>query len=248
MIKKWAKIVIIVAIISTPMIGTTLFLYFSQKHYENSFHIMREGITVSNIKINNQIKFGELEFQLLSASSENILEVEWTVDYNGIYEKNKFVIIDYKQNNSDLEINIYSGIKIADRNYKQIDLVLNVSINPTYDNYSFISLNELANLKLSVFDIDFNTFEIKSTSGNVDVQINKSVIQNDFIIDSTSGNIDLKLDHITFKNDFKTISLSGDQFFDIWNLKFSSNSNFTASSTTGTIIIRWANHFNKSHN
>ncbi|MFX0037611.1 MAG: hypothetical protein ACFE9I_18480 [Candidatus Hermodarchaeota archaeon] len=209
---------------------------------------MREGITVSNIKINNQIKFGELEFQLLPASSENILEADWSVDYNGIYEKNKFVIIDYEQSNSDLEINISNGIKIADGNYKQIDLALNISINPSYDNYSFISLNGFANLKLSVFDINFKTFEITSTSGNIDVQINKSVIQDDFRIDSTSGKIDLKLDHITFKNNFITTSLSGDQDFDIWNPKFESNSNFTASSTTGFVIIKWANHFNKSHN
>lgn len=248
MMKKWLKIVILAIIISAPIVGITSFLYISKKNFESSYQISKVGITASQIIINNQIKVGDLEFQLLSTSSENILEAEWTVEYNGIYDKNKFIIIDYEQVGANLEISIYSDIQITNGNYKQINIDLDVFINPNYNNYSFISDNEFANLKLNFSDINFSLFEISSTSGNVDIQINKSVIQTDFKIDSTSGDIDLMLDHIVFNNNFLTTSVSGDQFFDIWNLKFSSNSNFTVSSVTGYLDVRWANHFNKSQN
>jgi len=247
MMKKWLKIVILAIIISSPIVGITSFLYISKKNFESSYQISKVGITASQIIINNQIKVGDLEFELLSISSENIIEANWTVDYNGIYEKTKFVIIDYEEVGDNLEINIYSEIQIGTGNYKQIDIALDVYINPTYIHYSFISDNEFANLKLNFYDIDFNTFEISSTSGNLDIQLNKSIIEDDFKINSISGEIDLMLDHITFKNNFITTTVSGDQFFDIWNLKFKSNSNFTATSITGKLDVRWANHFNKSH-
>ncbi|MFX1407717.1 MAG: hypothetical protein ACFFC9_09425 [Promethearchaeota archaeon] len=248
MTKKWVKIVILAVIISSPIIGISSFLYISQKHFEDSYQISGEGIIASQIIINNQIKVGDLQFQLLNSNSENILEAEWKVDYNGIYDKKKFVIIDYIQEGSDLKINIYSDIHIGTGNYKQINIILDIYINPAYINYSFISDNEFANLEFKTYGINFENFEIRSQSGNVDVQLNRSSIDNDFKITTTSGDIDLMLDFINFTNNFISSSDSGDQYFDFWNIKFGSLANFNATSLTGVVNVRWANHFNKSHN
>ncbi|MFX0174998.1 MAG: hypothetical protein ACFE85_02055 [Candidatus Hodarchaeota archaeon] len=246
--KKWDKIIIIATIISIPIIGISSFLFISQKHFGDSYQISEEGIIASSLIINNQIKVGDLQFQLLSSSSENILEAEWTVDYKGIYDKNKFVIIDYKQEGSDLIINIYSDIHIGTGNYKQINILLDVYINPAYINYSFISDSEFANLEFNTYGINFENFEILSQSGNVDVKLNRSSIVNDFKVITTSGDIDLMLDFINFTNNFISTSDSGDLNFDFWNIKFCSSANFNATSLMGLVIVRWANHFNKSHN
>lgn len=248
MIKKSIKILIVIAIISVPTIGITLLFSEFRKEAEGSYQLNGEGKTLSNIEIVNQIKVGNIEFKLLPESSTNIIEAEWLVYYKGIYNPKKFVEISYVEQDEDLRIIIYSDINVGALNYKRINLTLTISISPNYESYSFVSNSEFANLDFCAFNINFENFEIISQSGDVDVQLNRSSIVNDFKITTTSGDIDLMLDFINFTNNFLCTSDSGNQDIDIWNIKFISLADFNATSVTGLVIVRWGNHFNKSHN
>lgn len=248
MIKKSIKVLIVIAIISIPTIGITLLVSEVRKETEGIYELNGEGKTISNIEIVNQIKVGNIEFKLLPETSTNIIEAEWLVYYKGIYNPKKFVEISYVEQAGDLKINIYSDISIGAMNYKRINLSLTISISPNYESYSFVSNSEFANLDFRASNINFENFVIISQNGDVDVHLNRSSIVNDFKITSTSGDIDLMLDFIDFSNNFICISDSGNQYIDIWNIKFISSANFNATSVTGLVNVRWANHFNKSHN
>jgi len=242
--KKGKIILSLVLIISFSIAGTSIFIFHeSSKTTSGYFEISSEGINVSEIEIDNQIQKGNINFMTLSKNSSNILEAEWTIDYKGFNDPKKFIVITYEEQQSTLKI--FSTLNKPD---DIIHLNLTIFFNPNYNNYSFKSDSGKCNLKFNTHTINFSVFEIKASSGNVDVQLNKSSIYNDFKISTISGDINLILDHLTFSKDFLCTSDSGDQIFDIWNIRFISYSNFNASALSGRIYVKWANHFNKSHN
>jgi len=245
--KKKVILISLVLIIGFSGIGTTIFIFYeSSKNisgYSGYYEISREGINISEIEIDNHIQKGNINFTTLSKNSSNILEAEWTINYKGFNDPKKFIVITYEEQQSILKI--FSTINKPD---DIIDLDLTIFFNPNYNNYSFKSDSGNGNIKFNTHKINYSVFEIKTSSGNVDVQLNKSSIYNDFKISTISGDINLILDHLIFSKDFLCTSDSGDQFFDIWNIGFISYSNFNASALSGQINVRWANHFNKSHN
>jgi len=243
--EKKVKILLLLGlIIGFSVVGTTVFIFYeSSKNASGYYEITSEGTNISEIEIDNQIRKGNINFMTLSKNSSNILEAEWTITYKGFNDPKKFIVITYEEQQPILKI--FCTLKKPD---DIIHLDLTISFNPNYNNYSFKSDSGNANIKFNTHKINYSVFEIKTTSGNVDVQLNKSSIYNDFKISTISGDIDLILDHSIFSKDFLCRSDSGDQFFDIWNIQFISYSNFNASALSGRINIKWANHFNKSHN
>jgi hypothetical protein len=242
--KKIVILISLVLIIGFSVAGTTIFIFSeSSKKSSGYYEISSEGKDISDIEIDNQIKKGNINFMALSKNSSNILEAEWTIDYKGFNDPKNFIVITYEEQDSTLKI--FSTLNKPD---DIIHLNLTIFFNPNYNNYSFKSDSGKCNIKFNTHTINFSVFEIKASSGNVDVQLNKSSIYNDFKISTISGDINLILDHLTFSKDFLCTSDSGDQFFDIWNIRFISYSNFNASALSGRINVKWANHFNKSHN
>ncbi|MFX0138222.1 MAG: hypothetical protein ACFFDN_31565 [Candidatus Hodarchaeota archaeon] len=248
MIKKGIKVIVLIVIIIISIFGVTFFAYNAPLKILGYYRLNGEGKNISKIEINNQIKTGNIDFKLLPESSLNIFEAEWTISYRGLYALDKFIRIDYEEHDLDLKIYIYNDNNIGAINLSQIDVNFTFYLSPNYDNYSFISDSELANVIFEAHNIDFDVFEITSSYGSVIVQINTSTIAKRFKISSKSGDINLILDHIIFNGDFSSTSTSGDQFMDIWNVQFSSFSHFNASALSGRIKILWANHFKKSHN
>jgi hypothetical protein len=247
-IRKGIKVIILIAIISIPIFGITFFLYNTQLKILGFYRLSGEGKKIAKIEINNQIKTGDIDFRLLPESSLDIFEAEWSISYRGLYVLDKFIRINHEECDSDLKIYIYSDNNIGAIDLTQIDVNFTFYLNPNYDNYSFVSHSEFANVKFKAHNMDFDVFEITSSYGNVDVQINTSTIAKDFEISSKLGDINLILDHIIFNGDFSSTSTSGDQYMDLWNIRFLSNSNFNASALSGRIKILWANHFKKSNN
>ncbi|MBY9015477.1 MAG: hypothetical protein KGD68_07280 [Candidatus Lokiarchaeota archaeon] len=242
--KKSIIVISLVLIIGFSVAGTTIFIFYeSSKEVSGYYEISGEGIFFSDIEINNQIQKGNINFMTLSKNSSNILEAEWTINYKGFNDPEKFIVITYEEQQPILKI--FSTINKPD---DIIDLDLTIFFNPNYNNYSFKSDSRNGNIKFNTYKINYSVFEIKTSSGNVDVQLNKSSIYNDFKISTISGDTNLILDHSIFSKDFICTSDSGDQFFDIWNIRFISYSNFNASALSGRINVKWANHFNKSHN
>lgn len=242
--KAKAKIIIsLFLIISFSVAGTSIFIFHeSSKTTSGYYEISSEGKTVSEIEIDNQIQKGNINFMTLSKNSSNILEAEWTINYKGFNDPSKFIVITYEEQQSVLKI-----VSALNKPNDILHLDLTIFFNPNYSNYSFKSDSGDGNINFNTHNINYSVFEIKTSSGNVDVQLNKSSIYNDFKIATISGDIDLILDHLIFSKDFLCTSDSGDQFFDIWNIRFISYANFNVSALSGRINIRWANHFNKSH-
>ena len=242
--KKGIIVISLALIIGFSVVGTTLFI-FSQDLKETSgyYEISTEGITISDIEIDNRIQKGNINFMTLPQNSSNVLEAEWTINYKGFNDPDKFIVITYEEQQPILKI--LSTLNMPD---DVINLDLNISFNPNYVNYSFKSDSGSGNIKFNTHKINYSAFEIRTSSGNVDVQLNKSSIYNDFKVSTTSGDINLILDHSIFSKDFICTSDSGDQWFDIWNIRFISYSDFNASGLSGRVNVKWGNHFNKSHN
>ncbi|NVM43746.1 MAG: hypothetical protein HWN79_02425 [Candidatus Lokiarchaeota archaeon] len=127
-----------------------------------------------------------------------------------------------------------------------ISLSLIVAFNPSYSSYSFISNSEKGNVNFNAFDINIKDFYLRTSSGELNIKINNSIIENNFEVSSNTGNIELMLDHLYFFKNFFCHSNSGVQLFDLWNLKFKSVADFNVSSNIGYIRLHWMNHFNKS--
>ena len=241
--KKAILAISLTFIIGFSLVGTTIFiLYENIKESAGNYKISGEGRVITEIKINNHIQKGDINVMMLPQDSSNILEAAWKLSYKSLMSLEELILISFDE--SESKFTIYSNLKTEDI----IDLYLNISFNPNYINYSFISDSAYGNLKFNTHDINYSIFEIKSTYGNVDVKLNKASIYNDFKISTDSGEINLILDHLSFSKNFLCTSNSGDQLYDIWNIDFSTSSDFNVSAVSGEITIRWANHFNKSHN
>ena len=209
--KKGIIVISLALIIGFSVVGTTIFI-FSQDLKETSgyYEISTEGITISDIEIDNRIQKGNINFMTLPQNSSNVLEAEWTIKYKGFNDPEKFIVITHEEQQPILKI--LSTLNMPD---DVINLDLNISFNPNYVNYSFKSDSGSGNIKFTTHKINYSAFEIRTSSGNVDVQLNKSSIYNDFKVSTTSGDINLILDHSIFSKDFICTSDSGDQWFDI---------------------------------
>lgn len=248
--KKEVKLIFTILIIASTVIGTPIFFIYmlSIKKISDFYEISGEEIDVSEIEIDNQIQIGDITLIQSIKNPLNIFEAKWKINYKGIYNPNEFIIISYEINSSLLKIYIYSDLdeQALDNDVKYSNLTL--FVNPNYDLYGFGSNSRKGNIKINLYDINISFFEIETSSGNIDVQLNNSDMYNKFRISTDSGIINLILDHINFYTDFFSISDSGFQYHDFWNIKFMSGAGFTAMSSTGMIKVRWANHFIKSQN
>ncbi|MFX0026213.1 MAG: hypothetical protein ACFE8M_07345 [Candidatus Hermodarchaeota archaeon] len=237
-----------VIIIASIVIGSTFFLLYTlnSKEFSDSYEISSEKIDISEIEINNQIQKGNINLVQSVGKPANIFEAKWELSYKGIYNPNEIIIISYEVNISVLKIYIYSYLdgQALDKDVEYSNLTL--YINPNYDLYGFSSNSKKGNIKINMNDINISIFEIETSSGNIDVQLNNSDIYDKFRISTVSGTINLILDNINFYTDFFSISDSGFQYYDFWNINFRSGADFTALSSTGMIKVRWANHFIKS--
>jgi len=243
--EKRGKIIIaLIFIVGLSVTGINVFIFYERsKEGSGYYEISKEGITISEIEIDNHIQKGDVNFMTLPKDSSNILEANWAIDYTGFSDPNDFVVITYEKQQSVLKI-----LCTLNNPDEIIDLDLTILFNANYNNYSFKSNSGPGNIKINTHTINFSIFEVKASSGNVDVQLNKSSFYSDFKISTTSGDINLILDHLIFSKNFLSTTGSGFQVFDIWNIRFKTYSNFNVSALSGRIKVKWANHFNKSHN
>ncbi|MFX1312154.1 MAG: hypothetical protein ACFFHD_06035 [Promethearchaeota archaeon] len=248
--KKNIKLFLMLIIIASISIGTTIFLIYMQSSKEISdfYEISSEKIDISEIQISNQIQRGDITLAQSIKEPINIFEAKWKINYKGIYNPNEIIIISYELNVSVLKIYIYSDLdeQALDKDILYSNLTL--FINPNYDLYGFRSNSKKGNIQINTHNINISIFEIETSSGSINVQLNNSEIFDKFRISTSSGTINLILDNINFFTDFLCVSDSSYQYHDFWNIKFMSGADFTAMSSTGRIKVRWANHFLKSQN
>jgi len=236
--EKRGKIIIaLIFIVGLSVTGINVFIFYERsKEGSGYYEISKEGITISEIEIDNHIQKGDVNFMTLPKDSSNILEANWAIDYTGFSDPNDFVVITYEKQQSVLKI-----LCTLNNPDEIIDLDLTILFNANYNNYSFKSNSGPGNIKINTHTINFSIFEVKASSGNVDVQLNKSSFYSDFKISTTSGDINLILDHLIFSKNFLSTTGSGFQVFDIWNIRFKTYSNFNVSALSGRIKVKWPN-------
>ena len=207
-----------------------------------SINIFRFRQDISEIEINNQVTVGNINIIELNKESINLLEVKWDIIHTGLYLPQDSIQLTYTIKDSCIIININSLIDVN----HIVSLNLNISFNPTYTTYSFISNTQNGNVNFKAFGINIKDFYLRTSSGNLDIKMNNTSIENNFEVSTDTGDIDITLDHVTFFKNFFCHSNSGIQLFDLWNLKFRSVADFNVSSDIGYIRVHWMNHFNKS--
>jgi len=243
------KSIILIYLLIGIVIGAsipTVIIYGFTKDNKGSYRISKEGKDVSEVIINNQIPAGNIKF--VQVSSENfIVKATWTMTYTGVYDPQKFIIVEYEIIQSQLYVSIITKIDRLAFINSITSLDLTIFFNPTYGVYGFESYSERGNIELLVYNLNFSIFDFKSDTGNINARLDKINMHNDFKISTGSGEIILILDDIYFAKDFICTTISGYQNFDIWNIKFAGEANFKVNSIVGRIYILWANHYIKSH-
>lgn len=243
--KDFLTIILVFSIVIA--IFPTTFIILSNipvKNGTGSIKISKFGKFVSEVEINNQVAIGDINIIELNKESINLIEVEWGITHTGLYLPQISIQLTYTIKNSRIIININSLVDID----HIVSLNLNVYFNPTYTTYSFISNTQKGNVNFNAFDINIKDFYFRTSSGNLNIKLNKSNIENNFEVSTNTGDIELMLDHLNFFKNFFCHSNSGIQLFDIWNIKFKSMADFNVSSDIGYIRLHWMNHFNKSQN
>ena len=235
-------IMLFVVIISLFLFTFITLSIIPVKSGSGSTRISRFGIFASEVEINNHITVGDINIIQLNKESINLIEADWNITHTGLYIPQVSIELTYTIKGSRIIIDINSIIDINDIT----SLSLIIAFNPSYSSYSFISNSEEANVNFNVFDITIKDFYIRTSSGNLDIKMNNSIIENNFEILTDTGQIELMLDHLYFYKNFYCHSNSGVQLFDLWNLKFKSVAAFNVSSDIGYIRLHWMNHFNKS--
>ena len=212
------------------------------KNGTGSINIISSGKDVSEVEIRNQVAAGNINIIELNNDSINLLEVKWDIAHRGLHLPQNAIQLTYTIENSCMIININSLVEI---NYI-ISLNLNIFFNPTYTTYSFISNTQNGNVNFNASGINIKDFYFRTSSGNLNIKMNNTSIENNFEVSTDTGDIDVTLDHISFFKNFFSHSNSGIQLFDLWNINFESVADFNVSSNTGYTRVHWMNHFNKS--
>ena len=215
------KIILLSAIILTVIAGssfTITFLVDQNSQKENPIYLSDSGEltisndigNVSNIEITNKIKDLAVSFEFLPENSPLIVNATWKYTFT----ESLFV------SNNPLQIEISNETE-EDILYIIFDEKLNsffpnlqnweclIQISQDFEKYSFLSNSKAGNINFNCdLDIIFEKFEIKTTSGEIDVHLNHTQIDNDIILESKSGDIDLWMDftpivrECTIRSDF----------------------------------------------
>ncbi len=248
-IKIFALLLISGTIIAGFALSTFLIFYEDIEEIKGSFEIFRRDHEVSKIELYNNVKIGSIDFKLLPESSTKIIEAFWEIKYETVLFESGLISFDISNRTNGDILEIYfeiEGLEYAiTREFTLWNITVGISSN--YDLYNFTSDSEAGSVNFDAYGIDFGKFEVKTTTGNVDIDLNRSIIFNDFKIDTMSGEQFLTLDFISIDGDIVCSSTSGFMFLNFWNVQFLSEGNLKVSSTTGKINARWATHFKKSH-
>jgi len=160
---------IIIALFLSPFI---ILSNLPVKNGTGSIKISKFGKFVSEVEINNQVSTGHINIIELNKESLNIIEAEWDITHTGQYIPQLSIQLTYTIKNSRMIININS---LVDSNHI-VSLNLNVYFNPTYTTYSFISNTQKGNVNFNAFNINIKDFNFRTSSGNLNIKLNKSNI------------------------------------------------------------------------
>ncbi len=244
---------LIIGVIVIPGIGLTLFFSLGKFDavYEGERKISNQSENLQGIDLNINIPIANTELKELPQDSTELFVVFWKIEYKkyGLFSSDQILIdiTSVMDDNSRLKVSIQlekdSRIQATDISNGSI----NISVNPSVERLNLSGVFKQSNFLLDLYAINFENLKLVSTSGAIELKLNRSEVSGEFSVESVEGGIDLCLDLIDVKQNLNVGTYSGLIYMDLWDLTFSSNGNVSCISTEGKINFRWMTHFRKNH-
>jgi len=217
--KERFSVIALILVIGTVIMGLGYISYSASKTVSGSYQISRTEYVASKIEIYNNVEMGEININNLPENSVNILEANWNFDTPEGYGPTTNIITHSKIGNI---LKIFINFPYH-RNISNVEF--NISINPSYELYDFISNTGEANIKMKLMNMNFSRFEVSATTGNIYIDLTYIGFHNDHLVTSTTGRI----------------------WLDYWELVFIGGGKFDVLTSASNIDIKWAQHIKCYH-
>ena len=253
------KTIIISAIILTFIAGssfTITFIVDQNNQKENPIYIADSGAisiindikNVSNIEISNNVKDLAVSFEFLPENSPLLVNATWNYTFtDSLFVSDNPIQIEIFNETEDniLYLTFDENLNSFFPNLQNWECIIQISQD--FDSYCFLSDSKEGDIYFDCdLDIAFEKFEIYTTTGEIEVHLIHSKIENDIILESKSGEIYLWMDLLPIGGNLICESDSAYIYCDIWNIKFFENAQIIVTSNEGDINFRWMQH--KFHN
>ena len=109
-----------------------------------------------------------------------------------------------------------------------------IKLSQNFDTYSFLSDSKKGDIIFKCdIDLTFDRFEFYTTTGDIEVELNHTVMNSDMYFESTEGDIELIMDLMLITGNIFCETKSGFILPDFWNIKFLKNSSIDCLITVG---------------
>ncbi len=217
--KEKFTVIVWILVIGTVIMGLGYMSYSASKTVSGSYQISRAEYVASKIEIYNNVEMGEININNLPENSVNILEANWNFDTPEGYGPTTNIITHSKIGNI---LKIFINLPYHE-NISNVEF--DISINPSYELYDFISNTGEANINIKLMNMNFSRFEISATTGDIYIDLTYIGFHNDHLVTSTTGRI----------------------WLDYWELVFIGGGKFDVLTGASYIDIKWAQHIKCYH-
>ena len=217
--KEKFSIIAWILFIGTVIMGLGYMSYSASKTVSGSYQVSGVEYVASKIEIYNNIEMGEININNLPENSVNILEVNWNFDTPEGYGPTTNIITHSKIGNI---LKIFINLPYHE-NLSNVEF--DISINPGYELYGFISNSKEANINIKLMRMNFSRFEVSATTGDIYIDLTNIGFHNDHLVTSTTGRV----------------------WLDYWELIFIGGGNFDVLTSASYIDIKWAQHIKCYH-
>lgn len=217
--KEKFSVIVLILFIGTVIMGLGYMSYSASKTVNGSYQISSAEYVASKIEIYNNVEMGEIKINNLPENSVNILEVDWRFDTPKGYGPATNIVTHSKIGNI---LKIFINLPYH-QNLSNVEF--DISINPSYELYDFISNTGEANINIKLMNMNFSRFEVSATTGDIYIDLTYIGFHNKHLVTSTTGRI----------------------WLDYWELIFIGGGKFDVLTSASNIDIKWAQHIKCYH-
>lgn len=217
--KEKLAVITLILFIGTVIMGLGYISYSASKTVSGSYQISGNEHNPSKIEIYNKVEMGEIKVTNLPENSINILEASWKFDTPSGYGSTTNIVSHSKIGNI---LKIFINLPYH-QNISNVEF--NISINPSYELYDFVSNTGDANINMKLMNMNFSRFEVSATTGDIYSDLTYIGFHNDHLVTSTTGRI----------------------WLDYWELTFIGGGKFDVLTSASDIDIKWAQHIKCYH-
>ncbi|WP_371803834.1 hypothetical protein [Candidatus Lokiarchaeum ossiferum] len=251
--KKNMKVLIL---ISSFLLSSTSFVvitseFLTKQDYFGTYKLETSDIgKFKNVELYYLASDLDVNIKIIPNATKNIYEANWNITYTQKSARYPLeLIFSEKIDNDILKISISRKNKLISPIKELIFCDFTVYIDPCYENYSIGSNSKAGNFKIQAKNASFAIFDIQSSSGDINLNLDQCSIRSDLICSSKQGNINLFMDFINFSQNIFCESSTGAISSDSWNILFKNPAIFEVKTKSEKLLdFRWASHFEKKNN